>query len=62
MGSISLGEALVTGKNLVPNPAAGIIAFLNMGYILTKKAEKLKQQKTGRLGLVNTLTLFMGLF
>jgi hypothetical protein len=27
MGSISLGTALVAGKNLVPIPAAGMIAF-----------------------------------
>ena len=28
IGSISLGWAFVAGKNLVPRPAAGIIAFL----------------------------------
>ena len=28
IGNISLGMAFVTGKNLVPNPAAGITAFL----------------------------------
>ena len=28
IGSISLGCAFVAGKNLVPSPAAGIIAFL----------------------------------
>ena len=28
IGNISLGIALVTGINLVPRPAAGIIAFL----------------------------------
>src|SRR5260221_8926245 len=27
IGSISLGIAIVAGKNLVPNPAAGMIAF-----------------------------------
>ena len=27
-GNISLGCALVAGKNLVPNPAAGITAFM----------------------------------
>ena len=27
IGNISLGEALVTGKNRVPNPAAGMIAL-----------------------------------
>jgi hypothetical protein len=27
IGSISFGIALVAGKNLVPNPAAGMIAF-----------------------------------
>jgi len=28
IGSISLGCALVAGRNLVPSPAAGMIAFL----------------------------------
>ena len=28
IGNISFGCAFVAGKNLVPNPAAGIIAFL----------------------------------
>ena len=28
IGSISLAIAFVAGRNLVPNPAAGIIAFL----------------------------------
>lgn len=27
IGNISLGTAFVAGKNLVPKPAAGIIAF-----------------------------------
>jgi hypothetical protein len=27
MGNISLGIALLAGNNLVPHPAAGIIAF-----------------------------------
>jgi hypothetical protein len=27
-GNISLGIALVAGRNLVPNPAAGITAFV----------------------------------
>ena len=30
MGSISLGSAFVAGKNLVPNPAAGMTAFLTL--------------------------------
>ncbi|KRN80887.1 hypothetical protein IV44_GL000408 [Lactobacillus amylovorus DSM 16698] len=28
IGNISLGNALVAGKNLVPKPAAGMTAFL----------------------------------
>ena len=28
IGNISFGKALVAGRNLVPYPAAGIIAFL----------------------------------
>jgi hypothetical protein len=28
MGNISFGKALLAGKNLVPNPAAGITHFL----------------------------------
>ena len=30
IGSISLGKALVAGKKRVPNPAAGITAFLTL--------------------------------
>jgi hypothetical protein len=30
MGSISLGWALVAGRNRVPRPAAGMTAFLTM--------------------------------
>src|SRR5713226_7876937 len=32
-GSISLGWALVTGRNRVPSPAAGKIAFLTGGIV-----------------------------
>ena len=34
IGNISLGCALVAGKNLVPNPAAGITAFLTFFCIV----------------------------
>ncbi|MFJ6912289.1 MAG: hypothetical protein ACIRZ0_09135, partial [Lactobacillus amylovorus] len=34
-----LGNALVAGKNLVPNPAAGIIAFLT--FILSIPSPKI---------------------
>src|SRR3990167_191272 len=34
IGSISLGKALVWGKNRVPNPAAGITAFLIFIYLI----------------------------
>ena len=33
IGSISLGTAFVIGKNLVPNPATGIMAFLTFFMI-----------------------------
>jgi hypothetical protein len=32
IGSISFGCAFVAGKNLVPSPAAGIIAFLTFTF------------------------------
>ena len=34
IGSISFGCAFVAGKNLVPRPAAGIIAFFTLFVIL----------------------------
>jgi hypothetical protein len=33
-GSISLGAALVAGKNRVPSPATGKTAFLILGWAL----------------------------
>jgi hypothetical protein len=33
-GSISLGAALVAGKNRVPNPATGKTAFRMLGWLL----------------------------
>jgi hypothetical protein len=33
-GSISLGLALVTGRNRLPSPATGNTAFLNLFFIV----------------------------
>ena len=37
IGNISFAIAFVAGKNLVPNPAAGITAFLTFIYIRSFK-------------------------
>jgi hypothetical protein len=52
MGSISLGCAIVAGRNRVPNPATGITAFLiffiylddNYAIILGYLGRKVKQE------------------
>jgi hypothetical protein len=53
IGSISLGCAFVAGKNLVPNPAAGIMAFLTFishpPILLFIIKQKLQQIDTAKL-------------
>jgi hypothetical protein len=56
IGSISLGTVFVAGRNRVPRPAAGIIAFLTR-FIVPKKDHDVAAMTRVALGVVVILII-----